>query len=78
MAFKELPLNNRLLEQFDQEPISDAEAYNPNVQAMEIGALGDYDPVEILDGVEVSLGKYYTRPGNRITFTFDDPTDEQY
>ena len=37
MAFKELPLNSRLLEQFDQEPISDAEAYNPNVQAMEFG-----------------------------------------
>ena len=71
MAFKELPLNNRLLEQFDTEPISDVETYNPNVQAMEFG---DYETTEVLNGVEVSLGQYYTRPDSRLTFTFETPT----
>ena len=75
MAFKELPLDNRLLEQFDTELASEVEGYNPNVQAMEFG---EYETTEILKGVETSFGKYYTRPDSTLVFNFDDPTDQKY
>ena len=75
MAFQELPLNNRLLEQFNPEPPADVETYNPNVQAMDFV---DYINAEVVGGVEVSLGKYYTRPDSRLIFNFEDPTGQQY
>jgi hypothetical protein len=74
MAFKELPLNSRLLEQFDTELTSEAEGYNPNVQAMEFG---DYETERVIGGVQASLGKYYTRPSSRLKFTFEPPTSYQ-
>ena len=75
MAFKELPLDNRLLEQFTTEPTSEVETYNPNVQILE---LEDYVSGRVIMGVEESDGKFYTRPKNRLTFTFDDPTPTDY
>ena len=75
MAFQELPLNNRLLEQFNPEPPADVETYNPNVQGMDFV---DYINAEVVGGVEVTLGKYYTRPDSRLIFNFEDPTGQQY
>ncbi len=75
MAFKELPLNNRLLEQFDAELVSDAEGYNPNVQTM---GFEEYETAEIQKGVETSFGKYYTRLDSTLEFNFEDPNDQKY
>lgn len=75
MAFNELPLNSRLLEQFDKELVSDVEAYTPNVQTLEFE---EYETTEIQKGVQTSFGKYYTRPNSTLEFNFDSPNDQQY
>ena len=71
MAFKELPSNNRLLEQFDAETVSDFEAYNPNVKAL---AFKEYSDATILGGVQTSRGQQYTREDSVLEFAFEDPT----
>ena len=71
MAFKELPSNNRLLEQFDAETVSDFEAYNPNVKAL---TFKEYSDATILGGVQTSRGQQYTREDSVLDFAFEDPT----
>ena len=51
------------------------ETYNPNVQGMDFV---DYINAEVVGGVEVTLGKYSTRPDSRLIFNFEDPTGQQY